>query len=186
MKMSLASLITVCIAAACGCVSQPPNSFKPGQESRLSIVQAVESLLIDPMFTEKYGIALANAKREGKVRPVVTIMPIENNADNGGDSATRQIYRRLQEALRKTGKFDVIDPYKRDEMFRVVESGANHGERSDRVQDFGNYVSADFVLHGELVREETGAKSLNLDMEDTRDGTMFWDAVVTPSDSLAR
>ena len=186
MKMSLVISMSMCIAAASGCISQPHPGFRPGEESRLSIVQAVESLLTDPRFKENYAVALANAKRSGKIRPSVTIMPIENNADNRGDVATRQMYRRLQSAIRKTGRFEIIDPSRRMDMTEVETKGPDQGESGERVQDFGNYVSADFVLHGELVKEETGSRSLNIDMLDTRTGLIFWDEVVTPSDSLTR
>ena len=180
--------MSMCIAAVCGCVSQPPPNFDPGQEGRLSIVQAVESLLTDTTFTEKYDNATINAKRTGKVRPVVTIMPIENNADNRGDAATRQMGRRLQVAIRKTGKFDIIDPAKRKIMVDVVVGGADGGEKTatNGVQYYGDYDPADFVMTGELVREVSGEFSLNLDMFDTRTGLVFWNEVVTPSDSLTR
>jgi len=189
MKISLVISMSMCIAAVlCGCVSQPTPGFPPGGEDRQSVVQAVESLLTDPMFTEKYGIALANAKREGKVRPIVTIMRIENNADDRGDTATRQMSRRLQVAMRKTGKFDIIDPAERKRMIDVVVKGADGGEKTatNGVKYYGDYDSADFVMTGELVREESGEFSLNLDMTDTRDGAVFWNEVVTPSDSLMR
>ena len=186
MKMSLIISMSMCIVAASGCVSQPHPDFRSGEESRLSVVQAVESLLIDPTFKENYAEALANAKRSGKTRPSVTILPIENNADNCGDVATRQMYRRLQSAIRKTGRFEIIDPARRMDMTVVGTSGIDQGESGEQVQSFGNYVSADFVMHGELVKEETGARSLNLDMLDTRTGLVFWNDVVTPSDSLTR
>ena len=188
MKASLAISVPMCIVAICGCISQPSLGLPPGGEGRLSVVQAVESLLVDPMFAEKYNNAAANAKRAGKVRPVVTIMPIENNADNRGDAATRQVGRRLQVAMRKTGKFDIIDPDKRKRMVDVVVGGADSGEKiaANGVQCYGDYDPADFVMTGELVRETSGEFSLNLDMVDTRDGKLFWNEVVTPSDSLTR
>lgn len=186
MKTSMALSLLMIVAVACGCVSQPSAGFRPGEENRLSIVQAVESLLTDPMFTENYAVALDAARVCGKARPVVTIMPIENNVDNRGDAVTQQMYRRLQTAVRKTGKFDIIDPAKRKGMSDVVIKGPDLGESGDSVQNFGNYSSADFVMHAELVKEETGAISLNLDMEDVRSGTVFWSEVVTPSDSLVR
>jgi len=186
MKNSMGIAMLMFAMAACGCASRPVAGFRPGEESRLSIVQAVESLLVDPTFAEKYAVAMEVAKSGGRSRPAVTIMPIENNADSRGDAATRQMYRRLQTAIRKTGKFDVIDPAKRKGMSDVVMKGVGQGESGDMVQNFGNYVSADFVMHGELVKEETGELSLNIDMEDVRAGTVFWSEVVTPSDSFGR
>ena len=90
-------------------------------------------------------------------------MRIENNVDESGDGKTAQMYRRLQSAVRKTGKFDIVDPEKSLE-----------------------FAEPDFVMSGELVKEETGELSLNLDMEDVHEGTVFWNEVVTPSDSFGR
>lgn len=157
----LVPVFSVVSCGMLGCVSQKttPDSV----QKRMTIVEAVEKLVVDPMFSEKYATALENAKKQGKVRPVVTIMRIENNVDESGDAKTSQMYRRLQSVIRKTAKFEIVDPEK-------------------SIED----VSPDFVMSGELVREETGELSLNLDIEDMQSGTVFWNEVVTPSDSFGR
>ena len=157
-------ILPIFVAVACGmigCVS--PKSEPDVVQKRMTIVEAVEKLVTDPMFSEKYAAALESAKKQGKLRPVMTIMRIENNVDDGGDVKTAQMYRRLQSAIRKTSKFEIVDPEK-------------------SLED----VSPDFVMSGELVREETGELSLNLDVEDMQSGTVFWNEVVTPSDSFGR
>ena len=143
-------ILPIFVAVACGmigCVS--PKSEPDVVQKRMTIVEAVEKLVTD--------------KKQGKLRPVMTIMRIENNVDDGGDVKTAQMYRRLQSAIRKTSKFEIVDPEK-------------------SLED----VSPDFVMSGELVREETGELSLNLDVEDMQSGTVFWNEVVTPSDSFGR
>lgn len=161
MKSIFALIFAVVICHMLGCAS--PKSVPDSVQKRMTIVEAVEKLVVDPMFSEKYATALENAKKQGKVRPVMTIMRIENNVDEGGDGKTAQMYRRLQSAIRRTSKFEIVDP-------------------ENSLED----VSPDFVMKGELVREETGELSLNLDMEDMQSGTVFWNEVVTPSDSFGR
>ena len=180
-------LVIAAVAAFAGCATEHHGFGRgPNLESRLTIVQAVESLTTDPTFTELYAKATNNAKADGKDRPAVTILPIENNADKRGDAATRQMYRRLQTALRKTGKFEIVDPAGRKMAVDVVVSGVDNGEDNRAAQNYGDYHSPDFVMYGELVREEDGEKSLNLQMTDVRTGSMFWSEVVTPSDALNR
>ena len=161
MRKFFVAIFAVAVCGMIGCESSKmaPESF----QKRMTIVEALEKLETDQMFTEKYAAALANAKRQGKERPVMTIMRIENNVDESGDGKTAQMYRRLQSAIRKTSKFEIVDP-------------------ENSLED----VSPDFVMKGELVREETGELSLNLDMEDVQSGTVFWNEVVTPSDSFGR
>ena len=161
MRKFFVAIFAVAVCGMIGCESSKmaPESF----QKRMTIVEALEKLETDPMFTEKYAVALANAKRQRKVRPVITIMRIENNVDESGDGKTAQMYRRLQSAVRKTGKFDIVDPEKSLE-----------------------FVEPDFVMSGELVKEETGELSLNLDMEDVHEGLVFWNEVVTPSDTFSR
>lgn len=180
-------LVIATVAAFAGCATERRGFGRgPNSESRLTIVQAIESLLTDPMFTELYAKATNNAKVAGKDRPTVTILPIENNADNRGDAVTRQMHRRLQTALRKTGKFEIVDPAGRNMAVDAIKSGANNGENSSAVQNYGDYRSSDFIMHGELVRAEDGEKSLNLQMTDVRTGSVFWSEIVTPSDALSR
>ena len=180
-------LVIAAVTAFAGCATEHHGFGRgPNSESRLTIVQAVESLVTDLTFTELYTKAMDNAKAAGKERPTVTILQIENNADNRGDAATRQMYRRLQTAVRKTGKFEIVDPAGRKMAVDVIESGANNGEDGGSLQNYGNYHSSDFVMHGELVLEEDGEKSLNLQMTDVRTGAIFWSEVVTPSDALNR
>lgn len=174
------------VAFSIGCVTPSSTVFRPGEEKRMSIVQAVESLLTDPTFTALYADAVKNAQGVGKRLPVVTILRIENNADGSGDMATRQMYRRLQVAMRKTGKFTVIDPERGTLVTTVIPGGVAEGEKPDALQYVGEYSSPDFIMSGELVREETGVLSLNLTMQDVRTKTDFWSEVVTPSDLINR
>ena len=173
-----------------GCVSHETQQEPDCRDKRMSIVKSIEALTTDPSFTEKYSKALERAKNHGKPLPVVTIVRIENNdtSDGRGDAATYQMYKRLQVAIRKTGLFDVVDPKKRAEMIDVVLKETNVGVilTTGGVQCYGEYDPSDFVMTGELVREKTGELSLNLDMTNTRDGTIFWNEVVTPSDSFLR
>ena len=161
MKTVFVVIFAGVICGMVGCAT--PKSMPDSVQKRMTIVEAVEKLVTDPMFSEKYAGALENAKKQGKMRPVVTIMRIENNVDESGDGKTAQMYRRLQSAIRKTSKFEIVDP-------------------ENSLED----VSPDFVMKGELVREDTGELSLNLDMEDMPSGTVFWNEVVTPSDSFGR
>jgi len=161
MKHISVLILVVAVCHMLGCAT--PKSAPDSVQKRMTIVEAVEKLVTDPMFSEKYAVALENAKKRGRVRPVMTIMRIENNADDSGDVKTAQMFRRLQSAIRKTSKFDIVDPEK-------------------SLDD----IESDFVMSGELVREETGELSLNLDIEDMQSGTVFWNEVVTPSDSFGR
>ena len=180
-------LVIAAVTAFAGCATEHHGFGRgPNSESRLTIVQAIESLTTDPEFTKLYAKATNNARAAGKDRPTVTIQPIENNADSRGDVATRQMYRRLQTALRKTGMFEIVDSAGRKMAVDVIMSGANNGEDNSAVQNYGDYHSSDFVMHGELVREEDGEKSLDLQVTDVRTGSVFWSEVVTPSDVLSR
>ena len=161
MKHISVLILVVAVCHILGCAT--PKSVPDSVQKRMTIVEAVEKLVTDPMFSEKYAVALENAKKRGRVRPVMTIMRIENNADDSGDVKTAQMFKRLQSAIRKTSKFDIVDPEK-------------------SLDD----IESDFVMSGELVREETGELSLNLDIEDMQFGTVFWNEVVTPSDSFGR
>ena len=161
MKIIFSIIFAGVVCGMIGCAT--PKSTPDPVQKRMSIVEAVEKLVADPVFSEKRAADLKNAKRKRKARPVVTIMRIENNVDESGDGKTAQMYRRLQSAVRKTGKFDIVDPEKSLE-----------------------FAEPDFVMSGELVKEETGELSLNLDMEDVHEGTVFWNEVVTPSDSFGR
>ena len=188
LMMKIVSALAFC--GMFGCVSQDSKPRPDWFDKRMSIVEAIESLVTDPMFTEMYAEAQEHAKKHGNVRPVLTILPIENNikGDKRGDSATYQMYKRLQAAIRKKGKFTIVDPEKRAIMIKTVlkepDDGVNSTARG--IQFYGEYDPSDFVMTGELVREETGELSLNLDMINTRNGTVFWNAVVTPSDSFRR
>ena len=184
MKTIFAIIFAVVVCGIIGCAA--PKSMSDSVQKRMTIVEAVESLLTDPTFTALYADAEKNARDAGKRLPVVTILRIENNADGSGDGATRQMSRRLQVAMRKTGKFTVIEPERGSLMPDTVSSGIDAGEKSDAMQNFGEYSSPDFVMRGELVREETGDLSLDLNIQDVRTKTDFWSAVVTPSDPFNR
>lgn len=185
MKINIIQISLVfAICSVIGCVT--PNRDEEWREKRLSIVEAVEKLVTDPMFTEKYAKSLRLAKKEGRKRPTMTVNRIENNVDDRGEGVTRQMYKRLQTALRKTAKFEIIDPEERAKMTDAVLRGPDGGERGGSVQRIGAYDSSDFVMNGELVREETGELSLNLNIQDAHSGTVFWSEVVTPFDAFHR
>ena len=83
MKINIIQISLVfAICSAIGCVT--PNRDEEWREKRLSIVEAVEKLVSDPMFTEKYAKSLRLAKKEGRKRPTMTVNRIEKNVDDRG------------------------------------------------------------------------------------------------------
>lgn len=168
-----------------GCVTpkQRPDDWR---DKRMTIVEAIEKLTVDPTFEKKYAKANKIAKKSKKDLPVVTIMRIENSVDDGGYSATEGMYSRLQEAIFHTQKFGIVDPGERAKMIEVIRKEPDMGVSflTGGVQCYGKYDPSDFVMRGELCREETGELTLKLKMVDTRDGKIFWIANVTPSDAF--
>lgn len=194
-------LLVSAVLALAGCATGPGRGYVDkeedvfGKASRMEysqkhrkVAESVEKLLTDPMFTQNYTAACARAKEGGRVLPTIAINPIENNTRDGrSDSeATGQLYRELLTAIRKTGKFVMIDRMRRAQMTAANIAGNNAGEDSTAIQSVGSYTSADFVMTGELRREHTDDEDqqvyhhfLNLKMIDSASGTVFW------SDSMA-
>lgn len=191
-------LLVSAVIAVTGCATGPGRGYIDkeedvfGRASRMEysqkhrkVAESVEKLLTDPMFTQNYTAACARAK---EALPTIAINPIENNTGDGrSDSeATGQLYRELLTAIRKTGKFVMIDRMRRKQMTDANIAGNNAGEDSAAIQSIGSYTSADFVMTGELRREHTDDEDrqvyhhfLNLEMIDSASGTLFW------SDSMA-
>ncbi len=178
-----ATTIAFCGLFGCMTPKQRPDDWR---DKRMTIVEAIEKLTVNPRFEEKYAKAKKIAKRNKKDLPVVTIMRIENSVDDQGYSATEGMYSRLQEAIFNTQKFDIVDPGERAKMIEVILTEPDMGVSplAGGIQCYGKYDPSDFVVTGELCREETGELTLKLKMQDTRDGKMFWIANVTPSDAF--
>ena len=170
-----------------GCLSSDCRMENP-IDTRMSIATAVEKLITDPVFSEKYTKALSRAKKKGLPCPVLTIMRIENNVDGKSNINTTIMYRRLQVAIRKTGMFDLVDPEKRESMASIVIKEADMGVRLNNsgIQTYGEYDPSDFIMTAELTQEEDNALALYVDMTSTHDGKMFWNEIVNPSDSFTR
>ena len=158
-------------------------------QKHLSIVKVLEQMKTDPMFTTQYDAARKRAAAAGRVLPTVAVRPIENNTGDGrSDSAvTGQMYRELLTQLRKTGLFEMIDYARRSQMKKTVVSAVDDGEAPSNLDHIGNYTSADFIMTGELRREQTDDRGravyhhfLNLEMTDTSTGTVFWSDTAEP------
>ena len=200
-KLFFSALI---VAACTGCVTHSPGNstgyIDPdedayGSSSRMEFSQmrraltvAVERMLTDPMFSTGYSAAQKRAKAAGRTLPTIAINPIENNTGDGrSDSAAAgQLHRELYTAIRKTGKFEMIDRTRRKQMRDANVNGVDDGEDSLNIQSIGNYTSADFVMTGDLRREATEERRrtvyyhlLNLELTDSASGTLFWSDTVT-------
>lgn len=151
-------------------------------QKRASVTLALERMFTDPMFTEKYAEALRQAKEAGHLRPSVTVRPIEDNSGSGADGATTsQMHRELVTALRKSGKFELIDRVARSSVMNESLRAVDDGESADAIAGIGGFRSADFTLMGEITRERTGDldrvvfhHNVNLQMIDAKSGTVFW------------
>lgn len=191
------NLIALCLcgivfgACCAGCVSRAKSGYistdddvygrsrnlEYTQKSR-SVTLMIERMLTDPLFSEKYAAAQVRA---GGRRPTISVDRIENNADERGDAVTAQMYSEVITALRKTGKFDLVDRPKRLGMTRANVRAVNDGESSDVIQGIGSYTPADFTLKGELRREVSRENNrtvyhhfANFSILGSADGTTFW------------
>jgi len=174
-----------------------PNDDQFGRADRMeytqkhrSIVKVLEQMKTDPMFTTQYAAAKKRAADAGRGLPTVAVRPIENNTGDGrSDSAvTGQMYREIINQLRKTGLFEMIDYARRSQMKKTVVAAVDDGENAANLQHIGEYTSADFIMTGELRREFTDDVNrkvyhhfLNLEMEDTSTGTVFWSDTAQPT-----
>lgn len=158
-------------------------------QKRLSIVKVLDQMKTDPMFTTQYAAAKKRAADAGRVLPTIAVRPIENNTGDGrSDSAvTGQMYREIIAQLRKTKLFEMIDYARRSQMKKIVVAAVDDGENPANLQHIGEYTSADFIMTGELRREQTDDGDrvvyhhfLNLEMTDTSTGTVFWSDTAQP------
>lgn len=152
-------------------------------QKRRAITIAVERLLTDPMFTDNYKAVCKRVKDAHRIMPTIAVNVIENNTGDGrSDSeATGQIYRELITAIRKTGRFEMIDRVRRKQMRDANIKGVDDGETPIGLQSIGEYASADFLITGDLRREITEGVNrkvyhhiLNLEMINSYTGTVFW------------
>jgi len=189
-------LLMVVVALLVGCATNPagtygnPNDDVYGSKRNLeypqrsvAIVDMVGKMVTDPYFTEVYEVAAQRAAQRGHRRPTVIITDIEDNTVVGGSdfSTTRQIHQELKTALRKTGKFSIIDLYERARMSEVSEAEINGGGVSDNLQNFGEYASGDFHMFGELSKEKVSHSYFhffNLRMIDPTSGEEIWSDTV--------
>ena len=72
-------------------------------------------------------------------------------------------------------------------MKKTVVDAVDDGEAPANLEHIGNYTSADFIMTGELRREQTIDRGravyhhfLNLEMTDTSTGTVFWSDTADP------
>ena len=155
------------------------ENFEYTQKSQ-AIAEMVDKLRTDPDFRGLYQIAKQRAEQRGHLRPTVIIREIEDNTRPGSvdSQATGQIRRELKAALRKTQLFAVIDLYERARMVDVTNAEANGGAAGDNLQSFGEYEAGDFVMFGEIAREDVGGHDffhfLNLHMIDPVTGNVIW------------
>jgi len=195
---SMAALVAGCETARPGPSRgyMDPNDDVFGKSSRmeytqkrLALVNVLEKMRTDPMFSSQYDKARKRALDAGRTLPTIAVRPIENNTGDGrSDSAvTGQMYRELLTALRKTGLFEMIDYARRTQMRNTVVSAVDSGEAPSNLEHIGNYTSADFIMTGELRREQTDDRGravyhhfLNLEMTDTSTGTVFWSDTAEP------
>ena len=200
MRIALTSLAVVSLVALAGCATAPKSGYMSSEDDvfgkasameytqkRRSVAQAVERLLTDPMFTEKYAAAKKRAGAAGRTCPTLSIRAIENNTGDGRSdaAATGQAHRELLTALRKTGRFELIDRVARKRMTTGAVAAVNEGEGADAIAGIGNFASVDFEMSGSLNRDQTESDdrtvyhhTLNLEMVDTASGTVFWSDTV--------
>lgn len=157
-------------------VFESADTLTQSERSRL-VTEVVERMLTDPTFSVRYA-AKKKAKSDGSL-PVVALSALENNVGDGrSDSlAMGQFSRELMVALRKTGKFDVIDDLANPALVNRVMTGNDNGETMAAAQNFGDYAPPDFYVSGDLRRFlDSGIYThcLNLQMLDTSTRRVFW------------
>ena len=191
-------LLAVCCSVGCnGAVSSPyvpkdedvlgrASRFEHRQKSR-SVEESVDRMLTDPTFDGSYREVAERAQAAGRKLPVLAVKPILNNTGDGrsDSAATRQIFEALKAALRKTGKFEVVDYTQRQSLLKTVVEGNNTGDDGGALQAIGAYRSPNLVLTGDIRRDETEDRGrrvyfhfLNLEIQSTATGTVFWSDTV--------
>lgn len=205
---ALGLIVVVCCAA--GCLGYPPppspyvsnsddvvgraSRFEHRQKTR-SVAEAIERMQTDPTFTAGYQEALAQAKAAKRRLPVLAIKPILNNTGDGrGDAAaTKQIFEALKTGFRKTGLFEIVDYTQRKALNDTLLAGADSGDDDGALQAIGNYRSPNLVLTGEIRRDETDETGrrvyfhfLNLEIQSTATGTVFWSDTIEVAKQLVK
>lgn len=191
-------LLAVCCSVGCnGAVSSPyvpkdedvlgrASRFEHRQKSR-SVEESVDRMLTDPTFDGSYREVAERAQAAGRKLPVLAVKPILNNTGDGrsDSAATRQMFEALKAALRKTGKFEVVDYTQRQSLLKTVIEGNNTGDDGGALQAIGAYRSPNLVLTGDIRRDETEDRGrrvyfhfLNLEIQSTATGTVFWSDTV--------
>lgn len=148
--------------------------------------QAVQRLLTDPLFTKRYKAAQVYARSNGRDVPGLIVDPIENNVNNSGDESTEQMRAILKDALRKTGKFEIVDRnFRRGAIAENIES-VNEGESPVAISGIGSFVPGEFVIKGEVTRykSKSGRRNIyhhnvNFKMIDSIRGDLFWTTIVS-------
>ena len=161
-NLTAISVIGTVLCAGCAMNSIGPargymdaNEDVYGQSSRMehsqksrSVANAVERMLTDPMFTGNYGAARKRANDAGRTLPTIAINPIENNSGDGrsDSAATGQLYRELLTAIRKTGRFELIDRVRRKQMMNANIAGVDSGEGASGIQGIGILIASEVSL----------------------------------------
>ena len=191
MKTILSTFLLVGVIALTGCVSHSgssgyvnegvlvfdrPEKLTQSEQSRL-VADIVGRMLTDPTFSDRYAEKMKE-KTGGKL-PIVAFSALENNVSDGrSDSvAMGQFTRELMVALRKTGKFDVIDDVANPALVNRLMSGNDAGETVAFAQNFGDYAPPDFYVTGDVRRffdDGIYTHCLNLQMLDTSTRRVFW------------
>ena len=191
MKNVFCFVVVAALSAVVGCASSrsgsgyvneeilvfdKPDVLTQSERSRL-VTEVIGRLLTDPMFSMRYA-EKAKSKPDGTL-PVVALSALENNVNDGrSDSfAMGQVSKELMVALRKTGKFDVIDDLANLALVNRVMTGNDNGETMSAAQNFGDYTPPDFYITGDIRRfldEGIYTHCLNLQMLDTSTRRVFW------------
>lgn len=191
--MKTASLCVLFAAAAflAGCANPRPGYGRPGEirfgspaqptasEKAAMCADAVEKLLLDPVFSAKYEAKKASLA--GGAFPTIACAPIENNVrwDSRSDAAaTGQMTRDLLAALRKTGRFEVTDDLVAKRVLDRLSKGVDElGEDSGQLSGIGSFASVDYYMTGDLSGDDSGGVwtyVLNLELTDTATKNVFW------------
>lgn len=183
MKNILVIGAAICLGAVgCTTTQEPPQTgpVLPTYEAKsLAMTELLEQLFSDPRFASLYADAKAIAESRGQKLPVIAIMRIEDNTVAGGSDrvATGQIFRELQIALGRTGKFRVMDYELLVRRTDVENLEADIGVRADNADNFGNYASMAFLMTAEIRMEGDAQYFLNAQLTGP-DGSIAADASV--------
>lgn len=148
--------------------------------------QAVQRLLTDPLFSKRYAAARTHAQADGRENPGLIVDPIENNINAAGDESTEQMRTILKDAIRKTGKFDIVDRAFRTKVTNDNIDWASRGESGGAISGIGSFVPGEFVMKGEVTRYESVSgkrriyhHNVNFKMQDAVRGDLFWTTVIS-------